>query len=111
MDSDRGEDNNETDQSSRRKAKEILGNRHKEVQMSCSVHIGYFIQNIDTAKEPVKSCRNTFQSCTHKRTKCRAFPCLADQQQGGPDEYLQNCHNIAPFVETEYSIIVLQRLL
>jgi len=43
MDSDRGEDNNETDQSSRKKAEEILGNRHEEVQISCSVHIGYFI--------------------------------------------------------------------
>ena len=47
MDSDRGENDDETDQSSRRKAKEILGNRHEEVQISNSVHIGYFIQYIE----------------------------------------------------------------
>lgn len=51
MDPDRGEANYETEQSIRRKAKEILGNRPESLQISDSGHIRYFIQYIEEQKD------------------------------------------------------------
>ena len=79
MDSGRGENDDETDQGSRRKAKEILGNRHEEVQIKDSVHIGYFIQYVEKQKDWRKTVEIRFKAA-HERTKCSAFSCMAGQQ-------------------------------
>jgi len=95
MVSDRGENHDETDPSSRRQAQEILGNRHEEVQITDSVHIGYFIQNIKQQSSRRKAVEIRFNAA-HKRTKGRAFARITGQQQGGPEKHLQDCHNIFP---------------
>jgi hypothetical protein len=73
MDPDRRENDDETDQGSGRKAKEILGNRHEEVQISDLVHIGYLIQNIKQQNNRGKAVEISF-NCTKERTKGSAFP-------------------------------------
>jgi hypothetical protein len=95
MDSDRGENDDETYQNSRREVKKILGNRHEEIQISDSEHIGHFIEYIAEQKDRRKAVEIRFKGA-HKRTKGRASPCQACQHQRSPEAHLQDCRNIPP---------------